>query len=277
MVNRQDFFNIVDESTEFLDIPQWAVIAFKPMETEKIDLITGELSLYSEDLPNIKEMLGKQFKDLFLVTEHNATNWEDTDDFWFFLVNDKSEIPMIDNTYRWVNLSSGTISGKVFSTREEAITWATRNRDWEVEGVGEKIQYCEPQEKYYVVLKPETAISTAVVFSDPDLPRNTEKRSLAELLNQPFANDCEKVVRTQYPEVEKALLWLLQYAPARLTGTGACVFAEFDDEKSAQAVFQQKPKEFFGFVAKGLNVSPLHTMLKQLSTNQFIYTQPEVI
>lgn len=116
-----------------------AVIAFKPMETEKIDLITGELSLYSEDLPNIKEMLGKQFKDLFLVTEHNATNWEDTDDFWFFLVNDKSEIPMIDNTYRWVNLSSGTISGKVFSTREEAITWATRNRDWEVEGVGEKI------------------------------------------------------------------------------------------------------------------------------------------
>lgn len=138
MVNRQDFFNIVDESTEFLDIPQWAVIAFKPMETEKIDLITGELSLYSEDLPNIKEMLGKQFKDLFLVTEHNATNWEDTDDFWFFLVNDKSEIPMIDNTYRWVNLSSGTISGKVFSTREEAITWATRNRDWEVESIGEK-------------------------------------------------------------------------------------------------------------------------------------------
>lgn len=53
-------------------------------------------------------------------------------------MNDKSEIPMIDNTYRWVNLSSGTISGKVFSTREEAITWATRNRDWEVESIGEK-------------------------------------------------------------------------------------------------------------------------------------------
>lgn len=36
MVNRQDFFNIVDESTEFLDIPQWAVIAFKPMEMDII-------------------------------------------------------------------------------------------------------------------------------------------------------------------------------------------------------------------------------------------------
>ena len=87
----------------------------------------------------------------------------------------------------------------------------------------------------------------------------------------------KKLCELNNPEVEKALLWLLQYGPARLTGTGACVFAEFDDEKSAQAVFQQKPKEFFGFVAKGLNVSPLHTMLKQLSTNQFIYTQPEVI
>ena len=52
-------------------------------------------------------------------------------------------------------------------------------------------------------------------------------------------------MRTQYPEVEKALLWLLQYAPARLTGTGACVFAEFDDEKSAQAVFQQKTEGIF--------------------------------
>ena len=140
MVNRQDFFNIVDESTEFLDIPQWAVIAFKPMETEKIDLITGELSLYSEDLPDIKEMLGKQFKDLFLITMHeNATNWESTNDFWFFLANDKlKEIPLIDSAYRWVNLSSGTILGKAFSTREEAITWAIKNRYWEVESVGEK-------------------------------------------------------------------------------------------------------------------------------------------
>lgn len=77
-----------------------------------------------------------------------------------------------------------------------------------------------------------------------------KKRSLAELLNQPFANDCEKVVRTQYPEVEKALLWLLQYAPARLTGTGACVFAEFDDEKSAQAVFQQNRRNFSALLLK---------------------------
>jgi 4-(cytidine 5'-diphospho)-2-C-methyl-D-erythritol kinase len=134
------------------------------------------------------------------------------------------------------------------------------------EGVGEKITYCEPAEKWFVVLKPDDSISTAVIFQDPNLLRNTPKKSLEQLLSEPYVNDCEKVVINHYSNVEKALNWLLQYAPARLTGTGACVFAEFDHEAEAQAVFRQKPEEFFGFVAKGLNVSPLHAMLKQLSS-----------
>lgn len=131
------------------------------------------------------------------------------------------------------------------------------------EGVGEKMTYCEPAEKWFVVLKPESAISTAAIFNDPNLPRNTPKRSLEELLAFPYQNDCEKIVINHYPDVENALSWLLQYAPARLTGTGACVFAEFDHETDAQICFQQKPPELFGFIAKGLNVSPLHQRLKQ--------------
>ncbi|OOF49010.1 4-(cytidine 5'-diphospho)-2-C-methyl-D-erythritol kinase [Rodentibacter trehalosifermentans] len=130
------------------------------------------------------------------------------------------------------------------------------------EGVGEKITYCHPQEKWFVVLKPESAISTAVIFNDPALPRHTPKRPLDKLLHSPYENDCQKIVLNHYSDVENALNWLLQYAPARLTGTGACVFAEFDNEADAQACFQQKPKALFGFVAKGLNVSPLHQLLK---------------
>ena len=83
-------------------------------------------------------------------------------------------------------------------------------------------------------------------------------------MNQQYSNDCEKVVINHYAEVEELLHWLLKYAPARLTGTGAYVFAEFDDENSAQAVFSIKPEKFTGFVAKGLNISPLHTMLENL-------------
>ena len=146
------------------------------------------------------------------------------------------------------------------------------------EGVGEKITYCEPAEKWFVVLKPDDSISTAVIFRDPNLPRNTPKKSLEQLLSEPYVNDCEKVVINHYSNVEKALNWLLQYAPARLTGTGACVFAEFDHEAEAQAVFREKPEEFFGFIAKGLNVSPLHAMLKQLSPiHTHRQSKPEVL
>ena len=146
------------------------------------------------------------------------------------------------------------------------------------EGVGEKITYCEPAEKWFVVLKPDDSISTAVIFQDPNLPRNTPKKSLGQLLSESYVNDCEKVVINHYSNVEKALNWLLQYAPARLTGTGACVFAEFDHEAEAQSVFRQKPETFFGFVAKGLNVSPLHAMLKQLSsTYTHRQSKPEVL
>lgn len=146
------------------------------------------------------------------------------------------------------------------------------------EGVGEKITYCEPTEKWFVVLKPDVSISTAAIFQDPNLPRNTPKKSLEQLLSEPYKNDCEKVVVNHYSNVEKALNWLLQYAPARLTGTGSCVFAEFDNEAEAQAVLRKKPEAFFGFVTKGLNVSPLHAMLKQLSSIHIHQqSKPEVL
>ena len=146
------------------------------------------------------------------------------------------------------------------------------------EGVGEKITYCEPAEKWFVVLKPDDSIATAVIFQDPNLPRNTPKKSLEQLLSESYKNDCEKVVINHYSNVEKALNWLLQYAPARLTGTGACVFAEFNNEAEAQAIFRQKPEAFFGFVAKGLNVSPLRAMLKQLSSIHIHrQSKPEVL
>ncbi|KGQ63167.1 4-(cytidine 5'-diphospho)-2-C-methyl-D-erythritol kinase [Gallibacterium anatis] len=135
------------------------------------------------------------------------------------------------------------------------------------EGVGEKISYCEPDEKYYVVLKPNVAISTAKIFQAPKLPRNTPKRSLSQLLADVYTNDCEKVVRDHYPEVEQAIQWLVQYAPTRLTGTGACIFAEFDSQDAAIAVYQQRPTHLSGFVAKGVNRSPLYLALENMQQN----------
>ncbi|WP_145515636.1 4-(cytidine 5'-diphospho)-2-C-methyl-D-erythritol kinase [Yersinia aleksiciae] len=126
------------------------------------------------------------------------------------------------------------------------------------EGVGEKLQPATPVEKWYLVVHPGVSIPTPIIFSDPELKRNTLVRPLAALLSDPYANDCEPIARKRFREVEQALSWLLEYAPSRLTGTGACVFAEFDTESSARQVLSIAPEWLHGFVARGVNVSPLH-------------------
>ncbi|MGF1726237.1 4-(cytidine 5'-diphospho)-2-C-methyl-D-erythritol kinase [Photobacterium nomapromontoriensis] len=129
------------------------------------------------------------------------------------------------------------------------------------EGVGEKLQPAEPQEKWFLVVKPEAHIATVDIFTHPGLKRNSKKRPLNALLAGFYENDCEKIVRSLHPEVDKALSWLLEYAPSRLTGTGACVFAEFNTEQEAIAILNTLPNWLPGFVAKGVNTSPLLTAL----------------
>ena len=129
------------------------------------------------------------------------------------------------------------------------------------EGVGEILTPVEPEEKWYLVAHPGVSIPTPVIFNDPDLPRNTPKRSIKTLLKCEFGNDCEVIARKRFREVDAALSWLLEYAPSRLTGTGACVFAEFDTESRARQVLEQAPEWLKGFVAKGVNLSPLHRAL----------------
>ncbi len=126
------------------------------------------------------------------------------------------------------------------------------------EGVGEILTPVDPPEKWYLVAHPGVSIPTPVIFKDPELPRNTPKRSIETLLKCEFSNDCEVIARKRFREVDAVLSWLLEYAPSRLTGTGACVFAEFDTESEARQVLEQAPEWLNGFVAKGVNLSPLH-------------------
>lgn len=129
------------------------------------------------------------------------------------------------------------------------------------EGVGERLQPAEPAEKWYLVAHPGVSIATPQVFNDPDLTRDSPIRSLPALLQRPFHNDCEPVVRKRFRKVDELVSWLLEYAPSRLTGTGACVFAEFDTESAARQVLEVAPPWVRGFVARGVNVSPLRRTL----------------
>ena len=126
------------------------------------------------------------------------------------------------------------------------------------EGIGEILQPVEPAEKWYLIAHPGVSIPTPVIFGDPELTRNTPKRPVNVLLDTPYANDCEPIARKRFYEVEQLLSWLLEYAPSRLTGTGACVFAEFDTESAARQVLDKTPSWSRSFVAQGVNISPLH-------------------
>ncbi len=131
------------------------------------------------------------------------------------------------------------------------------------EGVGEQLHPANPEEKWYLVVKPQVSIATVDIFTHPNLTRNTPKRELATLLEQEYVNDCEKIVRMLYPEVDKQLSWLLQYAPSRLTGTGSCVFAEFSSKNEAESVLAKLPDTASAFIAKGRNLSPLKETLAE--------------
>ncbi|WP_417616340.1 4-(cytidine 5'-diphospho)-2-C-methyl-D-erythritol kinase [Oceanisphaera sp.] len=134
------------------------------------------------------------------------------------------------------------------------------------EGVGELLTPATPTEPWYLVLCPQVEVATAAIFNDPDLPRNSPALSLQQWLNTPWYNDCEALVKKRYPEVAKLLGWLLEYAPSRMTGTGACIFASFDSREAAQNVLKNAPKGVLGFVAKGCNQSPLFSALAQLDS-----------
>ena len=130
------------------------------------------------------------------------------------------------------------------------------------EGVGEILTPVTPPEPWYLVVVPPVSVSTAVIFSDPGLTRDTPRTKIPDLHSSAGQNDCEDVVRQRYPEVGAALDWLSVFSPARMTGTGGCVFAAFETETDAQAVAVQVPDNWSGFVARGINRSPLLTAME---------------
>jgi 4-diphosphocytidyl-2-C-methyl-D-erythritol kinase len=134
------------------------------------------------------------------------------------------------------------------------------------EGVGEQLVPVELPERWYVVIHPGVAVPTRDVFQSPELTRNTPVITIRAFFgpggSSGSRNDCEPVVRARYPEVADALSWLGNFAPARLTGTGSCIFAAFGSAMDAERVAARAPDRWRAFVARGLNVSPVHALLR---------------
>ncbi len=125
------------------------------------------------------------------------------------------------------------------------------------EGVGEQITPIDPPETWYVVIHPQVHVSTAEIFGLPELTRHCPTLRIRDFFAGQGTNVCEVVVRERYPEVAKALDWAAAFGPTRMTGTGACVFTRMPDAPSAEAMVAQIPSRWRGFVARGMNTSPL--------------------
>lgn len=134
------------------------------------------------------------------------------------------------------------------------------------EGVGEQLQRATPSECWYLVVHPNVHVATAQIFQHPDLPRQHAPLRWPNWSWDNSSNDCQQLVGDLYPEVAKALDWLVQYAPVRMTGTGACIFGRFEHEEAARAALQQLPSAWRGFVARGCNESPVCHALRQAAT-----------
>ena len=165
------------------------------------------------------------------------------------------------------------------------------------EGVGEELQAYPLGEAWYVVLFPPVQVSTAEIFAHPELTRNAvsitmralserhlcDERQLRHVTDEGgrlreqlpgsssrtkglrptvsemlLLNDLQSVVCKLYPEVARYIAWLDKFAKAMMTGSGACVFAEFADRSQAETVMKQLPHGMRGVVAQGLAKHPLH-------------------
>ena len=125
------------------------------------------------------------------------------------------------------------------------------------EGIGERLTPLAVPPAWYLVLQPPVAVPTPRIFAHNELKRDSKPIKIQAFSMELAGNDLEPIVCGEYPEVARQLAWLVQAAPAWVTGAGACVFAAFPTESAARAVWARAPEGTQGFIAQGLPRHPL--------------------
>lgn len=130
------------------------------------------------------------------------------------------------------------------------------------EGVGDDLTPVTVDAPWYVVICPQVHVSTAEIFGRPELTRDSPPITIRAFREGQGRNDLEPVVRTLYPSVDNALSWLAAFGDPRMTGSGSCLFLPVADRVSGEEILAQRPDKCDGFVARGLNRSPLAERLE---------------
>ena len=134
------------------------------------------------------------------------------------------------------------------------------------EGIGDILTPLTLPQRWFLVITPNCHVSTREIFSNPQLTRNSSPIKIRALSGVEYRNDCQDVVSKLYPAVGSVLQWVENFSAPLMTGTGASVFCSFDSKSEAQQVLSKMPKQWSGFVAKGVNRSPVHEQLHDFFT-----------
>ncbi len=191
-----------------------------------------------------------------------------------------------------LNLTENALAAIGATLGADVPVFVRGNSAW-AEGIGDLISPIKLEDCWYLILIPDCHINTGEIFSHERLTRDTPKKKIApalegqdnkqhtvvkiadldqsdsNFLSDEYRNDCEALVAHLHPEIRSAINWLSQFAPSRLTGTGACCFARFDSEKEAQQVLNEAQSKFKGFIAKGVNLSPAIQRLNEAKSSQW--------
>ncbi|MBU6467578.1 MAG: 4-(cytidine 5'-diphospho)-2-C-methyl-D-erythritol kinase [Betaproteobacteria bacterium] len=130
-----------------------------------------------------------------------------------------------------------------------------------VEGVGEILHPFHVPPRWFLVLNPGIGVSTAEVFRDPELTRDSQPVKMSNFSGIIGRNDLQPVVVKRIPEVGLLLDWLRQWGDARMSGSGTCCFVAFDSQEEAYQAWLAKPVQFDGFIARSMNYHPLREWL----------------
>jgi 4-diphosphocytidyl-2-C-methyl-D-erythritol kinase len=133
-----------------------------------------------------------------------------------------------------------------------------------VEGVGEQLTPIQTPERWFVLIHPGVSVPTPLIFQSPELTRDSKVVKIADFSDRlpGFGrNDLQAVAARAFPPVADALDWLSHRADARMTGSGAGVFASFASESDAAATLQQVPDSWRAWKAKALALHPMAHLL----------------
>ncbi|MFM0328895.1 4-(cytidine 5'-diphospho)-2-C-methyl-D-erythritol kinase [Paraburkholderia strydomiana] len=135
------------------------------------------------------------------------------------------------------------------------------------QGVGEALDVVQLPPRHFLVVTPRVHVPTAAIFSEKALTRDSKALTITDFPAELSCNtewpesfgrnDMQQVVVGKYAEVAQVLRWFENVAPARMSGSGASVFAAFGSKAEAEAVQAKLPGEWNSAVAASLEQHPL--------------------